>query len=102
MIDGHGWTFPLALGLALDAGIGGSPPQMRVHASDAALTLGEARTIALKAVPGGYIVSEELNHPDRQDGGTLHFSFQIRRGRGAFEVRINAMSGTPTVGLTQA
>lgn len=90
---GHGWTFPLSLGLARGAGLQAFVAAPRVYAREAAITLAQARALALKQVPGGRVVSEELRHAGCGARGTLHFSFQIRRGRQAQEVHIDATTG---------
>ncbi len=93
MKHGHGWTFPLSLGLARGAGLQAFVAAPRVYAREAALTLAEARTLALKQVPGGRVVSEELRRAGCDARGALYFSFQIRRGRHAQEVHIHATTG---------
>ena len=59
-------------------------------ASDARVSIEEARSIALRAHPGK-ITDEEL---EREAGGTgLRYSFDIKRGRSVQEVGIDARTG---------
>ena len=93
MNNDHTFTFPLALGLAPDLRIRRPVPPAWVSAEVANLTLDQARTIALKAVPGGRVLSEELSRADDGHRGALQFSFRILRGRHALEIRVDAMTG---------
>lgn len=59
-------------------------------ASQAKVSVAEARTIALKAHPGK-ITDEEL---EKEGGGTgLRYSFDIKRGKVTQEVGVDAQTG---------
>lgn len=59
-------------------------------ASQAKVSIAEARTIALKAHPGN-ITDEEL---EKEGGGTgLRYSFDIREGKVTHEVGVDAQTG---------
>jgi uncharacterized membrane protein YkoI len=59
-------------------------------ASEAKVTMSEARAIALKAYPGK-IMQEEL---EREGGGSgLRYSFDLRQGKQWREVGVDAMTG---------
>ncbi|MDI1346932.1 MAG: PepSY domain-containing protein [Pseudolabrys sp.] len=70
-------------------------PPMIAHAktalaSEARITMSEARAIALKAHPGK-IMAEEL---EREDGGSgLRYSFDLKQGKQWREVGVDAMTG---------
>lgn len=87
----------LALGLALSSGAFAQtktsvksdvPPDL---AQEAKVILEDARKMALAAVPGGKIKSEELE----REKGKLVYSFDIKVGKksGVEEVGIDAMTG---------
>lgn len=62
------------------------------YAPQAKVSLARARAIALKAVPGGTIVDEEL---ERERGGScLRYSFDVRIKGKTHEVGIDAKTGT--------
>jgi uncharacterized membrane protein YkoI len=59
-------------------------------APQARITIAQARTIALKAVPG-QITDQEL---EKEGGGTgLRYSFDIKRGKTTYEVGVDARTG---------
>lgn len=59
-------------------------------APEARITIGQARTIALKAVPG-QIADQEL---EKEGGGSgLRYSFDIKQGKTTYEVGIDAKTG---------
>lgn len=59
-------------------------------AAAAKITLAQARTIALKAVPGA-ITDQEL---EREPGGSgLRYSFDVKRGTETVEVGVDAETG---------
>jgi uncharacterized membrane protein YkoI len=59
-------------------------------ASEAKVTMSEARAIALKAYPGK-IIQEEL---EREGGGSgLRYSFDLKQGKQWREVGVDAMTG---------
>ena len=60
------------------------------YASEAKLTIEEARAMATKAYPGT-IVEEELEH--KRGGSGLRFSFDIRANHVTHEVAIDAKTG---------
>ena len=70
-------------------------PPMIAHAkpalaSEAKITMTEARAIALKAYPGK-IMAEEL---EREGGGSgLRYSFDLKQGKNWREVGVDAMTG---------
>lgn len=59
------------------------------YASQAKVTIAQARAISLHAVPGGKIVDEELEKED----GALRFSFDVKRGSVTREVGVDAKTG---------
>ena len=59
------------------------------YASQAKVTIAQARAIALKAVPAGKITGEEL---EKEDGG-LRFSFDVKIGSVTREVGVDAKTG---------
>jgi uncharacterized membrane protein YkoI len=60
-------------------------------APGAKVTIGQARAIALKAAPGK-ITKEEL---EKEDGGSgLRYTFVVKRGAKAYEVGVDAQTGT--------
>lgn len=60
------------------------------YAKDAAVSLGDARAIALKARPG-QITDEEL---EKEKGGSgLRYSFDIKSGAATYEVGVDAKTG---------
>ena len=60
-------------------------------ASDARVSIEQARAIALKAAPGE-IADEEL---ETEEGGSgLRYTFNIKRGTDIYEVGIDARTGT--------
>ena len=80
-------VLPLALcGLAF-AAQAATPAQL---AAQAKLSLSQARTIALHAVPGK-IVKQEL---EKESGGSgLRYSFDIKAGKDTREVGVDAVTG---------
>ena len=61
-------------------------------AKEAKLSLEQARTAALKQIPGGTIADEEL---EREPGGSgLRYSFDIKAGKAVHEVGIDAKTGS--------
>lgn len=59
-------------------------------AKDARVSMAQARSIALKAVPGR-ITDQEL---ERESGGSgLRYSFDIKRGTKTYEVGVDARTG---------
>jgi uncharacterized membrane protein YkoI len=59
-------------------------------ATNAKITIQQARSIALKARPG-HITDEEL---EKEKGGSgLRYSFDIKNGRVVYEVGIDAQTG---------
>ena len=60
-------------------------------APQAKITITQARAIALKAVPGGKIVDQEL---EKETGGSgLRYSFDIKAGGKTREVGVDAKTG---------
>lgn len=58
---------------------------------EAKVSLAAARALALKAVPGGRIVGQEL---EREPGGSgLRFSFDVKTGKVTREVGVDAKTG---------
>lgn len=65
--------------------------QGQQYASQAKVSIAKARTIALKAVPGGKISDEEL---ERETGGSgLRYSFDVKIGGKTHEVGVDAKTG---------
>ena len=61
------------------------------YASQAKLTIAQARSIALKTVPGGKIVDEEL---EKEKGGSgLRYSFDVKLNNQTHEVGVDAKTG---------
>lgn len=61
------------------------------YAHQAKVTINQARAIALKAVPGGKIVDQEL---EQEAGGTgLRYSFDVKIHGKTHEVGVDAKSG---------
>ena len=58
---------------------------------EAKVSLEQARAIALKAVPGGTIADQELEH--EKGGSGLRYSFDIKVAQGEREVGVDAMTG---------
>ena len=59
------------------------------HQSKPSLPINAARALALNAVPGGEILSEELE----DEHGSSHYEFKIQSPRGLYEVEIDATTG---------
>lgn len=73
-------------GVALASGYPGQQ-----FAKQAKVTVNQARAIALKAVPGGKIVAEEL---EKEKGGSgLRYSFDVKIGGKTHEVGVDAATG---------
>jgi uncharacterized membrane protein YkoI len=63
----------------------------RQYASQARVSIKQARAIALKAIPGGKIVDQEL---EKERGGSgLRYSFDVKVGGKTHEVGVDAKSG---------
>lgn len=60
-----------------------------VAAEQPKISMEQARSIALKKVPGGSIQSAELE----REGGKLIYSFDIKGKNGITEVNVDAMNG---------
>lgn len=61
------------------------------YVHDAKISLKAARALALRAVPGGRIVDQEL---EREPGGSgLRFSFDVKSGKVVREVGVDAKTG---------
>lgn len=60
-------------------------------APQAKISISQARAIALKAVPGGKLVDQEL---EKEAGGSgLRYSFDIKAGKRTREVGVDAKTG---------
>lgn len=87
-------TQPLAY-LAVCALLAGAPTVALAYtgqelAADAQVSIDQARSIARKAVPGR-ITDQEL---EKERGGSgLRYSFDIKKGRKAYEVGVDARTG---------
>ncbi len=65
------------------------PGQM--YAKQATITISQARAIALRAVPNGKIVAQEL---EKESGGSrLRYSFDVKLGGKTREVGVDAKTG---------
>ena len=80
----------LAAAVALTAG-GALAVTGSQYASQAKITMAQARTIALKAVPGGKITAAELEK--EQGGSGLRYSFDIKVDGKTREVGVDAKTG---------
>ncbi len=61
------------------------------YAKQATITISQARAIALRAVPNGKIVAQEL---EKEPGGSgLRYSFDVKAGGKTREVGIDAKTG---------
>ncbi|HEY8314507.1 MAG TPA: PepSY domain-containing protein [Candidatus Baltobacteraceae bacterium] len=80
----------MAVGLSLGAAGSALAYSGQQYASQAKITIVQARAIALKALPGK-ITDEEL---EREGGGTgLRYSFDIKVGSKTHEVGVDAKTG---------
>lgn len=61
------------------------------YGKDAKISLDQARAIALKAVPGGTIADQELEH--EKGGSGLRYSFDLKVGQSEREIGVDAVSG---------
>lgn len=61
------------------------------YAKQAAITVSQARAIALRAVPNGKIVAQELEK--EPDGSGLRYSFDIKSGGKTREIGVDAKTG---------
>ena len=78
----------LASALTLTIGTAAAYPGQQ-YAKQAAITIAQARAIALRAVPNGKIVAQEL---EKESGG-LRYSFDLRIGGKTREVGVDAKTG---------
>ncbi len=84
-----GLTGVLLIGLATIASA--KPLAGHQYLKEAKITLQQARATALHVLPGGKIVSQEL---ERERGGSgLRYSFDIQVGHGLREVGVDAKTG---------
>jgi len=80
----------LLCGLAAGAPIAAQAYAGESLASEAKITLLQARAIALEAMPGT-ITDQEL---ERERGGSgLRYSFDVKRGAATYEVGVDAQTG---------
>ena len=87
-------TFLFASALALGmAGTAGSAYAMdgAQYSKEAKVTLAQARAIALKALPGATISSQDL---EKEKGGSgLRYSFDVKVGNAEHEIGVDAQTG---------
>ena len=82
-------TGALLIGLAAIASA--KPLAGQRYLQEATISLQQARATALHVLPGGRIVTQEL---ERERGGSgLRYSFDIRVGHGLREVGVDAKTG---------
>lgn len=82
-------TGALLIGLATIASA--KPLTGQQYLKEAKISLQQARVIALHVLPGGKIVSEEL---ERERGGSgLRYSFDVQVAHGLREVGVDAKTG---------
>lgn len=62
------------------------------YAKDAKVSLEQARTIVLKAIPGATITDQELEH--EKGGSGLRYSFGVKVGQVEHEIGVDAKTGT--------
>ena len=88
----HNTAVRAALGAALATSITMASAFANANAADSrpAITMSEARVIALKAYPSK-IVKEELEH--EKGGSGLRYSFDMRQDRHWREIGVDAMTG---------
>src|SRR5579884_470109 len=80
----------IAASVALTAGAAAAYQGQQL-AGQAKVSISQARAIALKAVPGGKIVDQEL---EREPGGSgLRYSFDVKIHKQTREVGVDAESG---------
>ncbi|HUY83987.1 MAG TPA: PepSY domain-containing protein [Steroidobacteraceae bacterium] len=80
-----------ALLIALTAVASAKPLTGHQYLKEAKISLQSARAIALRVLPGGKIVDQEL---ERERGGSgLRYSFDIRVAHGEREVGVDAKTG---------
>ena len=76
---------------ALTFGPGALPSLAASNQQHARITMVQARSIALKAMPGGKIVDAELEK--EQGGSGLRYSFDVKVKGKTYEVGVDAMTG---------
>lgn len=86
-------TFLTASALAFGLGAAASAHAFsgQQYAKQAKVSLAEARQIALKALPGGKITDQELEH--EKGGSGLRYSFDVKVGQAEREVGVDAETG---------
>jgi len=61
------------------------------YAGQAKISIAQARTIALRAVPSGKIIDQELE--PEAGGSGLRYSFDVRAGGKTYEIGVDAKTG---------
>ncbi|MFN2449241.1 MAG: PepSY domain-containing protein [Candidatus Baltobacteraceae bacterium] len=79
------------LAVALSGGVAAAAPTQQQLAHQAKITMPAARAIALKGLPGGKVVGQELE--TEKGGSGLRYSFDIRWHGKTREVGVDAKTG---------